>query len=111
MSRVSVIAFCLLALFIPSHVCSAQSREHAAADEVTVRNPTSGVTSVHELQIPEKARAACNEGTRRLAAKDSARSIPDFQKAIRAFPGYYEAYAKLGDAELDLEQWSNAESA
>ena len=74
-------------------------------------NPSSAVTSVHELQIPEKARNACNKGTERLAAKDAAGSIPEFQKAIEAFPGYYEAYAKLGAAELDLEQWSAAESA
>jgi tetratricopeptide (TPR) repeat protein len=111
MSRVSVVAFCLLALLIPSRVCSAQSRERAAAGEGALPNPTSAITSVHELQIPEKARAACNEGTKHLAAKDSAKSISDFQKAIKAFPGYYEAYAKLGAAELELEQWSNAESA
>jgi len=101
----------LLALCISSRSCFAQSRNSASAGGTEVITSTSAVTSVHELQIPEKARAACNEGSKRLAARDSARSIPDFQKAIKAFPGYYEAWAKLGAAELDLEQWTNAESA
>lgn len=38
-------------------------------------------------------------------------AFPEFQKAIKAFPGYYEAYVKLGAAELDLKQWDAAESA
>src|SRR5208283_2360686 len=63
------------------------------------------------LQIPEKARKACEKGTKRFALKDPAGSIPEFQKAIREFPAYYEAYAKMGAAELDLEQWTDAESA
>jgi tetratricopeptide (TPR) repeat protein len=100
MIRSRVVPFCLLVLLIPPLAYSAQSK-----------SPSSAVTSVHELQIPEKARNACNKGTERFAAKDAAGSIPEFQKAIKAFPGYYEAYAKLGAAELDLEQWGAAESA
>ena len=72
---------------------------------------SANVTSVHELQIPEKALEACNRGTQRFAAKDSPGSVLEFQKAIKAFPGYYEAYAQLGAAELDQEHWELAESA
>jgi tetratricopeptide (TPR) repeat protein len=78
---------------------------------VASTNPSSSVVSVHQLQIPEKARNACEKGTKRFAAKDAAGSIPEFQKAIKAYPDYYEAYAKLGAAELDLERWGDAESA
>ena len=46
-----------------------------------------------------------------MAAKDSAGSVPEFLKAIKAFPNYYEAYAKLGAAEVDLDRWDDAEAA
>jgi tetratricopeptide (TPR) repeat protein len=69
------------------------------------------VTSVHALQIPQKALEACNKGTQLFAEKDPAGSIVMFQKAIKVFPGYYEAYTKLGAAELDLENWGPAETA
>jgi tetratricopeptide (TPR) repeat protein len=69
------------------------------------------VTSVHALQVPPKALEACRKGTQRFAAKDLAGSIALFQKAIKVFPGYYEAYAKLGAAELDQENWDPAEAA
>jgi tetratricopeptide (TPR) repeat protein len=67
--------------------------------------------SAHELSIPEKARKAFNKGSQRLAAKDSAGSIPEFQRAIQIFPAYYEAYYKMGIAQLDLQQGENAEAA
>jgi tetratricopeptide (TPR) repeat protein len=70
-----------------------------------------GLTSVHELQIPEKALEACNRGTQRFASKDSAGSVVEFQKAIKLFPKYYEAYAKMGAANLDLNNWKGAGSA
>ena len=110
MSRYSMVVFSLLMGLIPPLACSGQS-SNPFTTGAAAPNPASAVTSVHELQIPEKARKACEKGTRRFAAKDSAGSIPEFQKAIKAFPGYYEAYTKLGTAELDLEQWGDAESA
>jgi len=71
---------------------------------------SAAVISVDDLRIPEKALAACRKGTQLFTAKDSAGSIAEFQKAIKVFPGYYEAYAKLGAAELDLDHWEHAES-
>jgi tetratricopeptide (TPR) repeat protein len=111
MSRCQVVPFCLMALLTSPLACSAQLNSHRDPRGVPTSNPSSAITSVHELQVPKKARDACNNGTRRLAAKDLAGSISEFQKAIKAFPGYYEAYAKLGAAELDLDQWDAAESA
>ena len=106
-----VVPFCLVAALIPPLACSAQSRSPFAKEAVASSNSSSALTSVHELQIPEKARKACQEGTKRFAAKDAAGSVVEFQKAIKAFPGYYEAYAKMGASELELEQWEPAESA
>jgi tetratricopeptide (TPR) repeat protein len=69
------------------------------------------MVSAHELSIPEKARKAFHKGSRRLAAKDSAGSIPEFQRAIQIFPAYYEAYYWMGIAQLDLQQGKDAEAA
>ena len=89
----------------------AQSKAFAFANDVRCSQASSAVTSVHELQIPGKALQACQKGTERFAAKDSAGSIAEFQKAIKVFPLYYEAYAKLGAAQLDLNHWDEAEGA
>jgi tetratricopeptide (TPR) repeat protein len=109
MVRCPVVPYCLIVLLVSPIACFAQSKSPGGADSVL--NASSEVVSVRELQIPEKARAACNKGTARFAAKDYAGSIPDFQKAIKAFPGYYEAYSKLGAAEMFLAQWNDAEAA
>lgn len=113
MSPVGVVPSCLLAVLLSGGACCGQSgNTFAPAPTAAIApNPASAVVSVHDLQIPERARKACEKGTKLFAAKDPAGSIPDFQKAIKAFPGYYEAYAKLGAAELDLEQWGEAEAA
>ncbi len=109
MKRLRVIPFCGPLFLLFPLVCSAQSNSGLIA---TAALPSSSaVTSVHELQIPEKARNAYNKGLKLLAANDCAASIAEFQKAIRVFPSYYEAYADLGSAELDLQQWDAAQSA
>jgi Flp pilus assembly protein TadD len=69
------------------------------------------MVSVRELKIPEKACKAFHKGGQHLAARDSAGSIPEFRHAIAVFPDYYEAYYKLGIAELDLQHADNAEAA
>jgi tetratricopeptide (TPR) repeat protein len=105
------LAVFLLVLPIIPVECFAQSNLQVPTVAFGCSNSSVAVTSVHELRIPEKALAACNKGTQHFVAKDSAGSIPEFQKAIKAFPGYYEAYAELGAAELDLEHWDQAEAA
>lgn len=69
----------------------------------------SDVVSVHELSIPDKARNDYNKGVRRLNRKDWSGSIPDFQRAIKAFPGFFEAYDLLGAAQLAMQDWADAE--
>ncbi len=67
--------------------------------------------SVHQLQIPEKARGFYNLGAARIAKRDWAGSITEFQRAIAAHSYFYEAYYKMGIAELELERAGPAESA
>jgi tetratricopeptide (TPR) repeat protein len=67
--------------------------------------------SARDLQIPEKARKPFNKGTELLAAKDSAASIVEFQNAIKAFPDFYEAYYKIGLANLNLHVYPEAQAA
>jgi hypothetical protein len=82
----------------------------------STRNPNSidssnTAVSVHELRIPEKARSAFNKGAQRLAARDFAGSIIEFQKAIAAYDEFYEAYYKIGIANLELQVNDSAEAA
>lgn len=74
-------------------------------------NANAYTVSVHELSVPRKALDAFNKGIRRLAASDPNGSIPEFQRAIEEFPGYYEAYDKMGIAELELKRDKDAELA
>ena len=66
---------------------------------------------MRELSIPDKARRAFQKGTERIAAKDWAGSISEFEKAIKAFNNLYEAYYKIGIARLELQQVEAAEAA
>jgi cytochrome c-type biogenesis protein CcmH/NrfG len=110
------VSFCLigLSIFILPIESSAQSKQPAGTmvnQMFTCLGSPRGMTSVRELQIPQKALEACNRGTQKFASKDSAGSIVEFRKAIKAYPGYYEAYAKMGAADLDLNDLTDAESA
>ena len=67
--------------------------------------------STRELSIPEKARKSFDKGNRLLAGNDAAGSISEFQHAIKTFPDYYEAYYKIGVAELQQEHGAQAEAA
>lgn len=100
-----------LVLLILPNACIAQAKASSFATEVRCSEASPDLTSVHDLQIPEKALRACQKGAERFAAKDSAGSIAEFRKAIKVFPSYYEAYAKLGAAQLELNRWDEAEAA
>lgn len=67
--------------------------------------------SVHELSIPDKAREAYNKGIRQAGADDWAGSVPNFQRAIKSFPAYYEAYCGMGVADVYLRSWNEAEAS
>jgi len=73
--------------------------------------PSSYEVSVRELSIPPKAFRAFEQGIERLAKKDAAGSLPYFQRAIQEFAGYYEAYDRIGAADLKLWRIPEAEQA
>jgi tetratricopeptide (TPR) repeat protein len=67
--------------------------------------------SVRELSIPPKALHAFEQGIELLAKKDAAGSLPHFQRAILEYSGYYEAYDRMGAADLRLWRLPEAEQA
>lgn len=72
---------------------------------------TDASVDVHELHVPEKARGAFNKGMSLLAKSDLSGSVAQFQRAIREYPDYYEAYAEMGVAEFHLGNSGAAEES
>lgn len=72
----------------------------------------SATVSVRDLSIPPKAREAMNKGLILLHQKlDYAGSIKEFERAIKIFPNYYEAYAQIGFAYMAAKDPAKAEDA
>jgi tetratricopeptide (TPR) repeat protein len=68
--------------------------------------------SVRELSIPEKAREAMSKGVNLLYQKsDYPGSVKQFQRAIQAFPNYYEAYSQMGMAYMKMKDPAKSEEA
>ena len=68
--------------------------------------------SVRELSIPRKAHEDMLKGLILLYQKNDYRgSVEQFQRAIKEYPGYYEAYGQMAVAYLDLDDNTNAEDA
>jgi tetratricopeptide (TPR) repeat protein len=64
--------------------------------------------SAHELTVPQKARDFYLKGIALKAKPDYAAALEEFQKAVKQFPTYYEAYAEAGVAEVNLKQFDAA---
>jgi tetratricopeptide (TPR) repeat protein len=109
MHRSRMIPSCLLAIFTLPLLCSARPQPQTSA--APLPQNTSSEISARELRIPGKALKPFNKGTKLLAEKDSAASILEFQQAIKAFPDFYEAYYKIGLAELNLQHRGEAQAA
>jgi tetratricopeptide (TPR) repeat protein len=101
------VLLCFLTLSIFPSAAAGQSKDESRS----MIDYSGGVVSVHQLSIPDKAREAYNKGVRQLNAKDCTNSVPNFQRAIRFFPAFYEAYNLLGVAELAMQRWDDAEAA
>ena len=109
MHRSRMISSCLLAIFALPLISFAQP-QHPTSTVPPPGNASSEI-SARELRIPGKARKSFNKGATLLAEKKSAASIREFQRAIQAFPEFYEAYYKIGIAQLNLEQPGEAQAA
>ena len=78
-------------------------------NEAAKGSPT---VSVRDLSIPQKAREAMNKGMVLLYQKsDYPGSIKEFERAIKIFPNYYEAYAQIGYAYIASKDPAHAEEA
>jgi Flp pilus assembly protein TadD len=68
--------------------------------------------SVRELSIPSKAREAMHRGLTLLNEKsDYKGSISQFERAIREYTGYYEAYMQIGLAYMRMGDTAKSEQA
>lgn len=81
-------------------------------DKIAKDDAEAGSTvSAHELKAPSKAREEVAKGEKLLFDKgDPQGSIRQLQKAIKEFPGYYEAYTLMGIAYSELKDTANAET-
>jgi len=71
-----------------------------------------GPISAHELQAPKGARGAYEKGRRLLEVENNpAGSIPAFEKAVKEYPSFYEAYTELGIANYHLGKVPEAETS
>jgi tetratricopeptide (TPR) repeat protein len=79
--------------------------------EATQTNSRSAI-SAHELSVPGKAHVEYEKGIQLFYEKSDFRgAIVQFQHAIKDFPTFYEAYAQVGNAYLDLKEVGPAEEA
>lgn len=107
--KTSVRTFCLLlaCICVPFH-SSAQSKP---SRDISAASNSGNTVSVRELTIPAKALRAFEQGAARLEKQDPAGSLPYFRRAIAEYAGYYEAYDRIGAADLKLRQLPEAEQA
>lgn len=78
----------------------------------SVLNMNNAVISAHQLSAPHKAQQEFDKGMDLLYGKsDFHAAIDQFQRAIKDFPKYYEAYALEGTAYQGLGDTAAAEAA
>jgi tetratricopeptide (TPR) repeat protein len=106
MDRRRAVSVFFVAFFILPLLASAQVELHGSN---ALQPDAAPMVSVRTLQIPEKAAKFFTKGSQLLAARNAAASIAEFEKAIKAFPTFYEAYYKLGIAQLDLQRPDEAQ--
>jgi tetratricopeptide (TPR) repeat protein len=102
-----VASCCLVCLFVPV-ISLGQSKNTKTRG---LGDSSDATVSVRQLRIPDRAKFAFNKGARKLAAMDYVGSIAEFQKAIAAYDDFYEAYYKIGIANLEMQASEAAEAA
>jgi tetratricopeptide (TPR) repeat protein len=77
-----------------------------------VTTNSGGTISAHELSVPHKAHDEYEKGLSLVYSKsDYKGAIVQFQRAIKDFPNFYEAYAQEGSAYTFLGEIDHAEEA
>jgi tetratricopeptide (TPR) repeat protein len=109
MTGARLVATSCITFFVFPLLSIGQSRpEQAGKGAATAFAPT---ISVRDLKIPAKARNAYIKGTQRFDQQDWSGSVAEFQRAIAAYKDFYEAYYKIGLANLELRLGAEAEAA
>jgi tetratricopeptide (TPR) repeat protein len=72
---------------------------------------SSETVTAHQLTVPHKARDDYNKGSDMIRKQDYPGAVAEFQKAIKEYPPYYEAFAKMGIAQFLLGQTPAAEDS
>jgi tetratricopeptide (TPR) repeat protein len=86
-------------------------RKKPAAAGPPAANPDPGAP-VRATGIPRAAQEAMNRGMDLLYVKSDLRgSLSQFERAIKEYPGFYEAYTQVGVAHTNLGDSANAEKA
>jgi len=67
--------------------------------------------SVADLHIPEQARQELAKGQDAMRAKNPDEGVKHFQKAVKLYDAYPQAYHMLGEAYAQKQQWPEAEAA
>ena len=68
--------------------------------------------SAHEMSMPKAARDLLISGKKKFYVdKNAQRGLQDFQAAVAAAPGYYEAYYQIALAEMTLGKKAEAEAS
>jgi Tfp pilus assembly protein PilF len=72
----------------------------------------SGSIAAHEMSMPQAARDLLAQGKKKLYTdKNAEGALQDFQSALAAAPGYYEAYYQIGMAQLTQGKREDAEAS
>jgi tetratricopeptide (TPR) repeat protein len=83
----------------------------AATTTETAAAASSASVSVHELSLPQAALDAFAAGKKKMYVdKNLSGALADFQAAVTAAPGYYEAYYQMALAHLTLGNSGEAEA-
>jgi Flp pilus assembly protein TadD len=69
--------------------------------------------SLHQLNIPDKARESFDKGMKAMsgAKPDYRKALSYFERAVKEYSDYYEAYAQIGVADQHLGDGAAAEKA
>ncbi len=80
--------------------------------ELTAENPVAApVLDVIDARAPVEAREEFGRGREALSKKSYEEAVAHLQKAITAYPDFYEAHLLLGTALMDAREWKQAEAA
>jgi hypothetical protein len=86
--------------------------QRAGGDKAGASASRGPKVSAHELAVPRKAQEAMEKGMTLLYDKSDFRgSVAEFERAVQAYPDFYEAYAQMGVAYVNLKDNTGAETA